>query len=139
MSRVDHWATVRDRSVRPLQLPVLTDNGTEVAELKRALDEEKKVVKELVDEIASLYPGWAFTARNIAKAVAKLHGVTYLDMISQRRHKDVAWARQHAMWEMRHRTKLSTPQIGKILGGRDHTTVLHGIRAHEKRMKMGLV
>jgi chromosomal replication initiation ATPase DnaA len=38
------------------------------------------------------------------------------------------------MWEIRQRTILSTPQIGRALGNRDHTTVLHGIKRHEKRL-----
>ena len=32
------------------------------------------------------------------------------------------------------RRRFSTTQIGRYFGGRDHTTVLHGIRAHERRL-----
>jgi chromosomal replication initiation ATPase DnaA len=41
------------------------------------------------------------------------------------------------LYEMRHpcgKRKFSLPQIGAWLGGRHHTTILHAVRAHEKRM-----
>jgi chromosomal replication initiation ATPase DnaA len=38
------------------------------------------------------------------------------------------------MWELRRRTKLSTPQIARLLGLSNHTTVLHGIHRHKKRL-----
>ena len=40
--------------------------------------------------------------------------------------KDVVQARQIAMYIMREETSLAAGVIGKILGGRDHSTVLHG-------------
>jgi chromosomal replication initiation ATPase DnaA len=41
-------------------------------------------------------------------------------------------ARFEAMWRMARETGASLNQIGRQLGGRHHTTVLHGIRAYEK-------
>jgi chromosomal replication initiator protein len=38
------------------------------------------------------------------------------------------------MWLLKSMTSLSLPQIGRALGGRDHTTVMHGVRKHESRM-----
>ena len=50
-----------------------------------------------------------------------------------RRLKRISRARQEALYLMRRHTRLSLPHIGQILGGRDHTTVLHGIRVHCRR------
>lgn len=75
--------------------------------------------------------------RKLAKAVAKAHGISFKEMISVRRQKGLCRARQQAMWELREHTDLSLPQIGKLLGNRDHTTVLHGCRAHAARMARG--
>jgi chromosomal replication initiator protein len=111
----------------------------ELEDLRREVVEYKKTVAELASEIAALYPGQKFVARNIAVAVAKIHGVRFVDLISNRRHKHLCHARQHAMWEIRRRTKLSLPQIGQLLGGRDHTTVLHGLKQHERRLRGEIV
>jgi hypothetical protein len=42
--------------------------------------------------------------------------------------------RQKAMYRMNRELGWSTPRIGRKLGDRDHTTVMHGIRAHAARI-----
>jgi len=42
------------------------------------------------------------------------------------RNAEVALPRQIAMFLLREEIGISLPQIGELLGGRDHTTVLHG-------------
>ena len=44
----------------------------------------------------------------------------------------LATHRQIAMYLCRELTDLSLPKIGKVLGGRDHTTVMHGINKIKK-------
>lgn len=66
--------------------------------------------------------------------VALAHGVTVEEIMGEARDRRRSHARQHAYWEVRRlRPHLSLPQIGAIFGGRDHTTILHGIRQHEQR------
>jgi chromosomal replication initiation ATPase DnaA len=77
---------------------------------------------------------WSFAGQRIARAVAKAHRLTFTEMISHRRHRHLAYARQEAMYLMARHTTLSLPQIGRILGNRDHTTVIHGIRVHTHRL-----
>ena len=48
------------------------------------------------------------------------------DLLSKRRTKAVVRARQIAMYLAREETAASFPQIGAALGGRNHSTVLHG-------------
>jgi hypothetical protein len=50
------------------------------------------------------------------------------DIYSPRRNAEVAHARQLVMYLCHHFTTRSLPEIGKFLGGKDHTTVLHGVR-----------
>lgn len=81
------------------------------------------------------------TMRAIATAVADAYGLTLEDLKGQCRARSHAWPRQDAMWRMRqvlnneglHRYTL--PQIGAFLGGRDHTTIMHGVKAHGKRLE----
>jgi len=62
----------------------------------------------------------------IIAIVAGHFGLTPEDLTGRRRTQDIALARQVAMYLARELTEESYPQIGKALGGRDHTTVLHG-------------
>lgn len=73
--------------------------------------------------------------RVIAAEVCKKHGISFATLISKRRPADVCAARHEFFWRCRQETTLSLPQIAARCGGRDHTTVLHGIRAHERRVR----
>lgn len=69
--------------------------------------------------------------KDIVDEVCAKHGVTRSEIMGIRRAMKLVAARQEAMYRMSRETSFSLPQIGKRLGGRDHTTVLHGIRRHE--------
>lgn len=71
----------------------------------------------------------------IAKEVCQKHGITKLEFMSKRRRPVFNMARQEFMYRARNETLYSFPQIARFLGGRDHTTVMHGVRAHEKRLR----
>jgi chromosomal replication initiator protein len=64
----------------------------------------------------------------IMKAVCQHFEVTVADLCSPRRPQALSFARQSAMFLLRERTELSLSEIGVLLGGRDHTTILHGVR-----------
>ncbi len=59
-------------------------------------------------------------------AVAQRFGVTVEALVGKSREHQVAWARQVAMYLLREVTNASLFQIGAQLGGRDHTTIMHG-------------
>lgn len=69
----------------------------------------------------------------IAQRVAAKWGVTLDELRGEIRARRVAWPRHEAMYEMYATGLFSLPQIGRFLGGRDHTTVLHGCRRHAER------
>jgi hypothetical protein len=69
----------------------------------------------------------------IQTEVAAHFGVTRLDLISARRNRNLAQARQAAMWIARHTTTHSLPAIGRYFGNRDHTTVIHAIECVDRR------
>lgn len=62
----------------------------------------------------------------IIGAVAKYYGVEMDDLTSKKRDRDIALPRQIAMHIMREETEISLVEIGQLLGGRDHTTVMYG-------------
>ncbi|MBN2304220.1 MAG: chromosomal replication initiator protein DnaA [Anaerolineae bacterium] len=63
---------------------------------------------------------------DILKAAAAYHQLSMDDVMSTRRTKDVVLARQVVMYLAREETDASLNQIGEALGGRNHSTVLHG-------------
>ena len=66
------------------------------------------------------------TVGQITVVVAHFYKLDEEVLIGRVRTKDVAFARQMAMYLAREETDASLPQIGEALGGRDHTTVMHG-------------
>lgn len=80
----------------------------------------------------SSMPRW----KVIATEVAAKHKVRFSDMLSIRRTRAAVAARQEAFWRCREETSMSLPQIGRMFGGRDHTTVMHGIRKYEMRREI---
>lgn len=75
------------------------------------------------------------TMASILAEVAERYGIGPRELRGPGRYRHVAWPRQEAMWMMRQTGKWSTTQIGNFFGGRDHTTVLHGVKAYEARLK----
>lgn len=74
----------------------------------------------------------------IVQRLCRVFQVSVIDLNSDRRDRAAARAR-HAIYYWTWRlTRLSAPQIGRRLGNRDHTTVLYGVTAYQrKRAQMG--
>jgi len=67
----------------------------------------------------------------IQRVVAEYFKVPMADLSSARRQQTIVWPRQVAMYLSRHLTPRSYPDVGSRFGGRDHTTVLHGVKKVE--------
>lgn len=71
---------------------------------------------------------------DIQRKVAEHYGIRFADMHSARRARPVARPRQVAMYLCKQLTTHSLPEIGRKFGGRDHTTIIHGVRKIEELM-----
>ncbi|QND45329.1 hypothetical protein HB780_06155 (plasmid) [Rhizobium lusitanum] len=72
------------------------------------------------------------TCRLISETVAKSYGVTVRDLNSRRKGDGIILPR-HMSWTLARRlTERSYPEIGRFMGGRDHTSIIHGVRRIEK-------
>lgn len=69
------------------------------------------------------------TVDQVLEVVANFYNVEIDDLTGRSRNKEVVLPRQVAMFLLREETDASLPQIGEVLGGRDHTTVMY---AHDK-------
>lgn len=77
------------------------------------------------------------TMTQIAHEVCKKRNVSMLDLMSHRKPIPVALARHEFCWRARHQTEFSLPAIGRFLGGRDHTTILHSIKKYQSLVDSG--
>lgn len=109
--RVINPVTVRHKSYAPAPLPVLP-----VYEWSKGDLAPPPLWKQIVIEVAAR------------------HGVSYSAIIGPSRTKPVSAARQEAIYLISRRTELSLPDIGRRIGNRDHTTVLHSLKAHAARV-----
>lgn len=71
------------------------------------------------------------TSAAILAAVCSQTGFKDYELMSPSRMAPVVRARNAAFLVARRKTRKSLPQIGSMFGGKDHTTVLHGIRRAE--------
>ena len=72
------------------------------------------------------------TVEEIQRKVAEYFNIRLNDMMSIRRSRVVARPRQIAMYLSKSHTPRSLPEIGRMFGGRDHTTVIHAIKKVEE-------
>jgi hypothetical protein len=69
----------------------------------------------------------------IMRRACKVFRITPGKLCSHRRSRDLAFARHFVMYWARRRTNLSFPRIADLIGGRDHTTCLHGAQKYPRR------
>ncbi|MFV2029211.1 chromosomal replication initiator protein DnaA [Neisseria sp. S1] len=84
----------------------------------------------LQDIVASAYK--VITAELIITETAKYYRIKNSDILGKKRTRNIARPRQIAMSLTKELTNLSLPSIGDAFGGRDHTTVMHGVKAVAK-------
>jgi chromosomal replication initiation ATPase DnaA len=77
--------------------------------------------------------------RRIVAEVCLKHDQYLLDIESDRRTTDVMPARFEMIYRLRTETTWSLPRIGRFLGNRDHTTILHGYQKFKKQLENGEV
>lgn len=71
--------------------------------------------------------------REITQEVIDAYRLSWDEILGRSQERRVAWPRQEAWSVIWAQGRLSLPEIGRRFD-RDHTTVLHGVRQHAKRM-----
>ena len=80
---------------------------------------------ETLQSLAGARDTRKITPELILGVVARKYDLSTDDLLSSKRSRDIAVPRQIAIYLCRELTELSTTNIGRAFGGRDHTTVLH--------------
>ena len=80
----------------------------------------------ILDDVAPANSLDSADPARIVDEVAAYYGVSADDLIARNRTKKIATARQVAMYLLIYELKLSPTHVGRLLGGRDHSTVIQG-------------
>ena len=75
-------------------------------------------------------------SERIIDAVAEAEGVDLKDLLGQNRSAKIALPRQYAMYILQVHNDVSFSQIGELLGGRDHTTIMYGVKKVSENEKL---
>ncbi len=103
------------------------------AQLMRApitLDTARTVLDGILAYSADLSPDL------ILSAVARYYKLSEEQLVGRSRARLVSVPRQLAMYLIREETDSSLPQIGQLLGGRDHSTIMHGCSKISTQIEM---
>lgn len=80
----------------------------------------EEALKDIIETQKEITPEF------IMEVVAEHYNITVSDILSRKKNKEIANPRQICMYLSRKYTNTSLQAIGKIMGNRDHTTVMHG-------------
>ena len=94
-----------------------------------------EVAEEALKDIVNPNKQRTITPNLIIDVVADHYNIASTDITSKKRNQEFALPRQIVMYICRQLTDVSLNNVGKILGGKDHTTVMHGVKKIEDDMK----
>ncbi len=105
------------------------------AKLNKVADLTLESAEEALKDV--IYPNKSrdITPESIINVVAEHFGVKPEDITSKKRNSEFVLPRQVVMYLCRTITNTSLTDVGKILGKKDHTTVMHGVRKIENDLK----
>lgn len=91
------------------------------------------VVSKVLEDIITA-KGKNLSVPKIIETVGAYFKIESKDLLSPRRDRILVWPRQIVMYLLRHEMNLSYPIIGRELGKKDHTTIMHGVGKIEKEI-----
>lgn len=128
---VEHLAKSIEGNVRELE-GALNTIMCQSQLLGRALsiDEVRTIIKN------SSRPRKTLAINDVVEKVARYYDIDQASIYEKTRRKEVVKPRQIIMYILREDFRISYPAIGKKLGGRDHTTVIHSCEKIKTELKV---
>ncbi len=93
------------------------------------------LAKDAMEAVIKENTNSAVTPSSIIDQVSRYYNYSIEDIKSEKRKNEIVSCRQMAMYIIRTLTNLSLPEIGKEMGGKNHTTVLYSIKKMEETIK----
>ena len=94
-----------------------------------------EIAQNVIKQLTNSFMPSAIEVSSIIKTVADYYKLSISDLKGKKRSKNIALARQIAMYIIRETTDYSTTEIGSEFNGRDHTTVMHSCQKIEDLIK----
>ncbi len=129
---VQYIAQTVDSSVRELEGIV---NGIMAYSVADNSDITLELAARIVARIVNI-DSHVVTGDDILSAICRHYGMRQRDVASKSRKQPLVQARQLAMYLCHKYTDLSYSQIGRNIGGRDHSTVLHACNQISRRLSV---
>ncbi len=96
-------------------------------------DIDQSLVKDVVKERVGTQVNRDLSMEDVVRKVVDITGVSENNIVGKSRKKEFVEARQTAMYLCRNLLDASLSSVGMYFGGRDHTTVMHAIKAVEHK------
>jgi len=126
---LDRIAVRLQGSVRDIEGLVLR---LRAATTHQGCDLDERLIETLIAPyVSSSAP---ITLDKVIDTVAWVYGISRAELLSRDRSRRVAWPRHVAAYLCRKLTNSSLPEIGEVLGGRNHTSVLRAVRSVADRV-----
>lgn len=128
---VDHYRRVRRKLLNARPGPVIVPAAVpQQAVVVSPLPEIAPAPEpEALPEPGPIIPPQTYpTLATVVRIVSKFYGIDPFDILGRSRAQPLCHRRQVAMYLCREMTKMSLPEIGRRMGSKDHTTILHGCK-----------
>jgi chromosomal replication initiator protein len=127
---VDHLAYTIEGNIRELEGALNTIMcQSQLLGRTLSLDEVKSIIKN------NSRPRKTLAISDVVDKVARYFDIDQVSIYEKTRRKEVVRPRQIIMYILREDFQVSYPAIGKKLGGRDHTTVIHSCEKIKGELK----
>ncbi|MGI6045786.1 MAG: chromosomal replication initiator protein DnaA [Eggerthellaceae bacterium] len=131
-----------------IEMYIAENSGSNIRELKSAVtkviyemtlfnkpDISTEDVKKLLENHFSGGALKKLTIEDIQKQVESFYKVSHSDIVGKSRMRNIAYARQVAIYLCRQLLDIPFNDIGKRFGNRDHSTIMHSVSVVEEKMK----
>lgn len=104
---------------------------TELTEKEVSVEKAQQLLRDIFNSPKT----GNITIDDIQKTVANYYNISFSDIKSKKRSKNILFPRQIAMYIARQITEFSLTELGAEFGGKDHTTVMHSIEKIEETLQ----
>lgn len=144
MKTPDHLEALIYKDLKPIAWEQKVDQAKKLTALINERRRREKLAKverlmkgavqrEVVTESSELnYLFHPFRMKRLMSVFCRITGAKHGALVSKKRTRSVTLNRQFLMWILHKNTAQSLPSIGRLLGDRDHTTIIHGLRKISK-------